>query len=219
MTTALAHYGRILRAGWRWVLWGVLIALLVATTVLVVRPPLFRSEAVVFIRTPGDTSRVLDGGAMYGALRAETFAILATRSELSARVIADLGLKMTPEELSSRIHAKPRGGTSLIYLTVDASSPSDAQRIAGVVLTEWQASVRDLEAVPGSLVPRAELSVVDSPSRDVDLVVWGVPLTRALLGVALFGAVFGALGVVLRSMFGESGRHRRITGQRNEDRG
>lgn len=214
MTTLVAKYGQLLRAQWRWVVWGVLIALLLATTVLVIRPPLYRSEAVVFIRTPGDTSRVSDGGAVYGVLRADTFATIATRTELSRRVISDLGLDMTPDELSSRIHAKPRGGTSLIYLTVDGSSPVDAQRIATVVLTEWQSAVTELESVPGILVPRAELSVVDPPDRSVRIVVWGVPLTRALLGVVLFGAAFGALGAVLRTMFGAGGRH-----QRNEGRG
>lgn len=213
MTTSLAQYGRLMRANWRWVVWGVLIALLLATTVLVIRPPLYRSEAVVFIRTPGDTSRVSDGGAVYGLIRADTFATIATRTELSRRVIADLGLAMTPNELSSRIHAKPRSGTSLIYLTVDGSSPVDAQRIATVVLTEWQSAVAELESVPGILVPRAELSVVDPPDRSVRIVVWGVPLTRALLGVVLFGAAFGALGAVLRTMFGAAGRH-----QRNEGR-
>ncbi len=205
MSTAIVHYGRILRAKWRWLVWGVLVALLTATAVLIIQPPLYRSEALVFVRTPGDTSRVSDGGALYASLRSETFAIMAMRPDLSQRVISDLGLDLTPKQLASRIHARTRGGTSLIFLTVDASSPADAQRIAMVVISEWQSAVRDLESVPGISVPRAELAVVDPPDRAVRTVVWGMPIARALVGVILFGAAFGALGAVLQSIFPRAG--------------
>jgi hypothetical protein len=54
--------------------------------------------------------------------------------------------------------------------------------------------------VPGALVPRAELVVVDPPSRPVRILAWGVPIWLVLPGVALIGLVLGALAVVLRSL-------------------
>lgn len=204
MTTVLVQYGRILRARWRWLVWGVLIALAAATTAMVISPPGYRSDALVFIRTPGDTSRVADGGALYASVRADTYAAMATRGDVSRRVVSDLGLKMSPGDLSQRIRAKAHPGTVLISLSVDGSSPAEAQRLATVVLSEWQATVRSIESVPGDLVPRAELVVVDPPDRAWRIVAWGAPLDRALLGVIVLGAVLGALGAVLREVFGRS---------------
>lgn len=204
MTTALVQYGRILRARWRWIVWGILVALAAVTIAMIISPPQYRSDSLVFIRTPGDTSRVADGGALYASVRADTYAAMATRGDISRRVIADMGLDMTPGELSGRIHAKTHPGTALISLGVDGPSPAQAQRIATVVLTEWQASVLAVEAVPGGVVPRAELVVVDPPDRAMRLMAWGAPLGRALLAVTVLGAVLGALGAVLREIFGTS---------------
>jgi capsular polysaccharide biosynthesis protein len=182
--------------------WGILIALTAVTTVMLISPPLYRSDALVFIRTPGDTSRVADGGALYASVRADTYAAMVTRGDLSRRVVSDLGLDITAGELSKRIHAKAYPGTALISLAVDGASPADAQRIANVVLSEWQASVLAVESVPGGVVPRAELAVIDSPDRSVRLVVWGVPFDRALIAVIVLGAVLGATCAVLREIFG-----------------
>jgi capsular polysaccharide biosynthesis protein len=202
MTTALAQYGRILSARWRWIVWGILITLAAATTAMLISPPLYRSDALVFIRTPGDTSRVADGGALYASVRADTYAAMATQDDLSRRVVSDLGLAMSAGQLSKRIHAKAYPGAALISLTVDGSSPADAQRIGNVVLSEWQASVLAVESVPGGVVPRAELVVVDRPDRAVRIVLWGVPFDRALLALIVLGAVLGATAAVLREIFG-----------------
>lgn len=202
MTTVLAQYGRILRARWRWIVWGVLIALAATTTAMAISPPTYRSDALVFIRTPGDTSRVSDGGALYASVRADTYAAMATRGDISRRVVSDLGLDMSPGQLSNRIYAKAHPGTVLISLSVDGSSPAQAQQIATVVLTEWQATVRSIESVPGGVVPRAELAIVDPPDRALRIVAWGAPLDRALLGVIVLGAVLGAFAAVLREIFG-----------------
>jgi capsular polysaccharide biosynthesis protein len=202
MSEALGQYGRILRARWRWIVWGILIALAAATTAMLISSPLYRSDALVFIRTPGDTSRVADGGALYASVRADTYAAMVTRGDLARRVVADLGLDISPGTLSKQIHAKAYPGAALISLTVDGSSPADAQRIANVVISEWQASVLAVESVPGGVVPRAELVVVDPPDRAVRIVVWGIPFDRALLAVIVLGAVLGATAAVFRELFG-----------------
>jgi capsular polysaccharide biosynthesis protein len=200
VTTTLAEYGRLLWSRWRWLMWGVLLALAAATAVLILSPPLYRSEATVFVRTPGDVSRVQDGGDSYAQARAGTYSALAESTSLAARVIADLGLDLKPETLSGRVQAIHDGGTALMNVAVSAPSGAEAQRTATVLLNELSTTVRSLESVPGALVPRAELVVVDPPSRPVRILAWGVPIWLVLPGVALLGLVLGAVGAVVRSL-------------------
>ena len=122
MSTAVADYAGVLRARRRWIVWGLLLTLGATTVFLLLRPPLYRSEATVLVRTPGDVSRVLDGGDSYAQARAKTYAALAGSADLAARVIADGGLDLTPEVLSRRITAHPRLGTALIDIAVSAPS-------------------------------------------------------------------------------------------------
>lgn len=205
MSSATVHaYGRILRARWRWVGWGVALAAVAAALVLILWPPLYRSQATVFVRTPGDISQSQDGGDQYAQVRAETYAALARSTSLSARVIADLGLNLSPEKLSSRVNARRVARTALFTLTVGAPTAEEARRTTAVLLTELAAEVDALEAVPGSLVPRAQLVVVDPPGRPHRVVAWGAPLYLVVIGTLLAGAALGACGAVLREILSTS---------------
>jgi capsular polysaccharide biosynthesis protein len=180
--------------------WGILLALATVTVVVLVDRPMYRSEATVFVRTPGDVSRVVDGGDTYARSRADTYAAIANSTSLSARVIKDLDLGLEPEVLSQRIDATSPPGTALVVVAVTAPSAAEAQRTATVFLSEYGAMVRQLESVPGSLVPRAELVVVDPPGRATRIVASGLPLWAVLLGAGLIGLLAGTTAAVLRAI-------------------
>lgn len=201
MNGALTSYVRVIRDRWRWLLWGVLIALAVTTIGLFLQPKTYRSDSTVFVRTPGDVSQVVDGGDWYAQGRAKTYAALANSPSVSRRVIADLGLHEEAGELAARIKGSNPPGTALIDISVSAPSAAEAQQIATVFLSEYSATVRELESVPGSLVPRAELIVVDPPAPGTREVAWGLPISLVLLGVTLIGLVLGATAAVIRSIF------------------
>jgi capsular polysaccharide biosynthesis protein len=181
-------------------MWGILLALAATTVLLVLQPATYRSTATVFVRTPGDVSRVLDGGDSYAQARAETYSELASSTSVTSRVVADLGLDLTAEGLSRRIDANHQGGTALMNVAVNSPSAEEAQRTLTVLLNELSVTVRSLESVPGALVPRADLVVVDPPSLPVRILAWGFPIGIVLPGVALIGLVLGAVGAVLRSL-------------------
>lgn len=206
MSAALTAYLRILRAGWRWMLWGVLLALAAATVMLVLQPPMYQSHATVFVRTPGDVSRVVDGGDTYARERAATYAQLAKSTTLADRVIADLNLDVDPATLSARITGKNPPGTALIALSVGARSGTQAHQLATVFLSEYAEMVRSLESVPGLLVPRAELVVVDLPGLPTRMVSWGLPLLVVLSGAVLIGLVSGAGAAVIRAVLAGTAR-------------
>ena len=114
MSTPLAQYGAVLLSQWRWIMWGILLAFVATTVFLILWPPLYRAEATVFVRTPGDVSRVQDGGDSYAQGRAGTYAALVKSTSVSSRVVADLGQDLSPEVLSQRIQATHPRGTALI---------------------------------------------------------------------------------------------------------
>src|SRR3984893_2243581 len=221
MNTAVMDYARTLRARWRWIVWGMLFALVATTVFLVFWPPLYRSEATIFVRTPGDVSRVRDGGSTYAAARANTYAALARSTSVAARVITDLGLDLDPETLSSRINAVNPAGTALIDISVRAPSATEAQRTATALIAEYAGTVRALESVPGSLVPRAELVVVDPPGPAARVSLWDASIPAVLLCAALLGLVLGLVAAVMGSIFSSSARDRRdaspITGPPDAD--
>jgi capsular polysaccharide biosynthesis protein len=205
MNGIFAQYGALLVSRWRWIVLGILLTLAATTAVLVVKPPLYRSEAMVFVRTPGDISQTPDGGAAYAQAHADTYTALANSTALSSRVIADLGLDLSPEVMSQRIQATHPRGTAIIRISVGAPSAVEAERTASVLLDEYASTVRTLESVPGSLVPRAELVVVDPPGRAVRVVAPGVAVYIVLLGATLIGLVLGSLAAVLWSIFKHPG--------------
>jgi capsular polysaccharide biosynthesis protein len=185
------------------------LSLAVTTVVLILQPPMYRSEATVFVRTPGDVSQVQDGGDSYAQGRAKTYAALANSTSVSSRVIADLGLDLKPEMLSRRIQSTHRPNTAVFEIDVSAPSAAEAQRTATVLLSEYATTVRTLESVPGSLVPRAELVVVDPPGRPARILAWGVPIPVVVIAATLIGLILGSLAAVLRAISRPSphGRH------------
>ncbi|MDH6196216.1 capsular polysaccharide biosynthesis protein [Mycobacterium frederiksbergense] len=204
MNAALAAYFRVLRDRWRWLVWGALLAIGATTVLLILRPPMYHSDATVFVRTPGDVSREADGGDSYAQGRAVTYAALAGSKDVATRVITDLGLDEQPAALSGRIKATHPPGTALIDISVSAPSAAEAQRTATAFLSEYAAMVHTLESVPGSLVPRAELVIVDPPGQPTRLIAWGAPVPAVLLGAALIGLVSGATAAVVRSALDKS---------------
>lgn len=206
---ALSAYGRIIRARWRWVAWAVMLAAAALTAMLVAWPPQYRTQATVFVQTPGDVSQVIDGGDLYAQARAETYAALARSTGIGSRVIADLGLSTTPERFASRVHARHIGKTALFQVSVDAPTPQQARRSAEVLLAELSAQVDSLEAVPGDLIPRAQLVVVDQPGSPRRILVGGIPLYGVVIAVLLVAAALGATAAVIREV---------VTGPHEPDR-
>ncbi|MEV6768611.1 cell shape-determining protein [Nocardia sp. NPDC051030] len=201
MNPTLSQYGAVLRRRWRWIVWGVLGTLAATTVFLLVWPPVYRSDATVFIRTPGDVSRVIDGGDSYAKARGRTYAALATSPDLAAVVVGDLALAADPDRFADRISASSRTGTVLIDVSITGPTAEETTRTAETFLKDYAALVRTLETIPGSPVPRAELVVVTGPGRPEREVAWGAPIYAVLTGAVLTGFLFGAGAAVARRLF------------------
>lgn len=216
MNATMRAYARVLRERWRVVAACGLVTVAAAVALLLLTPSLYRCGFTVFVRTPGDVSRVVDGGDSFAQHRARTYTELARSPDLAGRVVNNLGTGTDPAEFAGHVTATVRPGTTLIDVAVAASSPDEAQRAASAFVTEFSTMVTSLESVPGSMLPRAELVVVDPPGTPTRVTAWGVPAWALLLGALAGGALLGAVVAVLRSIFDRSVRDprdaARITG-------
>lgn len=199
MNATLQRYRRILEAKWRWVAWGVIGAIAIMAVLLILLPPTYRTTATVFIRTPGDVSQSMDGGDLYAQSRAETYAALASSTGVASRVVADMGLNLSAEKLARRVQAHHIGRTTMFQVKVSAPSADEARRTTDVLLNELSVDATALETVPGGLLPRAELVVVDPPSPPTRVLALRAPLYLVVITAIVAGAFLGALAAVIRS--------------------
>jgi Mrp family chromosome partitioning ATPase/capsular polysaccharide biosynthesis protein len=205
MSETLRSYLVVLRRWWRIVAAVPLIFLTAAAIYLVQKPAEYQSTAVLFVSTPRDDSQTSYRGDAYSKERMASYTVLSQSPEIAQRVINDVGLKTDPATLVAGTKLAPIPETVLLALTTTSESPQQAQAVGVAYVEELRRSIAALEAVPGALIPRAELITVQPPTfSDAP---GGYPAWK-ILGVAGgLGLVLGALAAVTISLL--DGRVRR----------
>jgi capsular exopolysaccharide synthesis family protein len=153
-----------LRATWWLPLLGILAGGGVAVGVSLLQTPLYTSSTQLFVSTTAatSTSDVLSG-SQFSQQRVTSYAQLLTGEQLAGRVIDRLGLTMTPKRLAQEIGATAVPDTVLIDVTVTDPSPSQAQRIAEAVGSEFGAMSAQLERVNANGVSPVKVTVTQAP--------------------------------------------------------
>ncbi|MFC7504765.1 polysaccharide biosynthesis tyrosine autokinase [Nocardioides sp. GCM10030258] len=182
----------VLRRRWISVAALVLVALAASSAITFTRTPAYESRAQVFLTVDVRDTTDAYAASLFASGRASAYADLASSTELASRVIDQLGLDLTSEQLASRIKAEVVESTSLIELRVKDTDPQRAQLIAEVVTNEFTKYVEDLEAPTEGSASQIRVRVTDeatlnrsqvSPDVLLNLVVAG--LIGLLVGVAL----------------------------------
>ncbi|GAB3855602.1 polysaccharide biosynthesis tyrosine autokinase [Nocardioides maradonensis] len=183
----------VMRRRWVSVVVVLVVALLAAGGVSALITPKYQSTSEVFLQV--DVSNITDAYAasLFAQNRASAYADLAQSTELAQRVINQLNLDMTPEELAGDISAKVVESTSLITLTITDTNARDAQKIADTTTDLFTKYIAELETPTGSsggsqITARVTNKATYDPSPvspkiALNLVVAG--LVGLLLGVAL----------------------------------
>jgi capsular exopolysaccharide synthesis family protein len=126
----LKHYLSIL---WRRA-WLLMLAPLLAGTVSMLMSremqPVYRASATLLVSQAGGTS-LLDYSSLLTSERvAKTYAELLTKRPLLERVISDLQLDLTPNQLAGKLNVAQPSDTQLLELRVEDSNPQLAVAIA-----------------------------------------------------------------------------------------
>jgi capsular exopolysaccharide synthesis family protein len=178
--------------------------------------PVYEARTQLFVATrTGEDTAQLNQGQSFSQARVQSYAAIVTTRQVTVPVVRQLGLRITPEELASRITAKAPVNTVLIDITVQDTGPRRAARIANAVARRFSAVVETLEA-PGNVTgagPAGQSGTGDgtgsaAPVSPVSLGVTqeavapaGPVSPRPLLNLAagvLAGLLLGAGAVALR---------------------
>jgi capsular polysaccharide biosynthesis protein len=134
-------------------------------------------------------------GGLASQQRVTSYSHVAGGVTVAERVIADLSLRTTPEELQSRISVTFPPASSLLDIAVTDSSPEGAQILADKVAAHFRKLVGEIETTTVGAAPAAEATVID-PAR---LPEPNSPPVLRLLAIGLFGGIaLGCLAAFVR---------------------
>ncbi|WP_198597838.1 polysaccharide biosynthesis tyrosine autokinase [Blastococcus atacamensis] len=192
-----------LRTYWWLPLLGALLGLVVGATVSATATPLYSAQTQLFVlTTDATTTTAAFQGSQFSQQRVTSYARLLRGEEVANRVIDDLGLDMTPQELAAEITAVAPADTVLIDVSVTDPSPELAQRIADSVGVQFKEFVEELETPSGAAVAPVKVTVTDA--AELPEAPSSPNTVRNLaLGVVL-GLVLGAFAVLLRGYLDRS---------------
>jgi capsular exopolysaccharide synthesis family protein len=192
-----------LRATWWMSVAAGVLGGLVGLGLSLLQTPLYTSSSQLFVATTESTSPsdALQGGQL-SQQRVASSAQLLTGERLAGRVIEQLGLDLTPAQLSRQIEATGVTDTVLIDVAVTDPSPARAQQIANAVDGQFIAMVTELET--SAATGRSPISVtVSDPAHVPDAP--SSPHTKRNVALGLFaGALIGSATGIARKRFDKS---------------
>lgn len=158
----VAQFLRALRAHWLLVLILVTFGGALAGTYSWLQTPLYRTTAQLFISISGggDTGAAdLNQGGTFAERRVRSYTNMVDSPDVTAKVINDLALPYTTEELARNVTASSPLNTVLLNITVIDPSPERARDIANAIAVEFTHYITDLETPTGDLVSPVKATV------------------------------------------------------------
>ena len=158
----LRGYLRLLRRRWRIVAAAVSFGLVAGITLILLSPTTYQAEARVFVslrESAGNSSGAYQGN-LFSQDRVKSYAEILTLPAVTAPVIAQTRVAMTPEELGRRITATVPAGTVVLRIAVSDPSAVRSRDLTNAVAAQFGRVVTQLETPPGSRTSPVSVSVV-----------------------------------------------------------
>lgn len=167
---------------------GTVLGISVGLILSAVTPKAFTATTTFFLASPAsaDSSGAYNGD-LFSQQRSATYSQLVGTHDLALKVIDDLGLTMTPDELTSKINAAQVPKTVLLALTVTDSSAQRAANIARTYGDNFPQYVARLETPVGSNEPVSAVTVIQKAEVPTSPTSPNTPLNGA---VGLAGGAF-----------------------------
>ncbi|RRQ25852.1 polysaccharide biosynthesis tyrosine autokinase [Rhodococcus sp. Eu-32] len=203
----IREYGRILRAGWWIVAVATVLGIVGGLVYSFVSAPQYQACARLFVTTEGGSSV---GEAyqnnLFSQERVNSYAGLATSTQVAQRAVDQLQLPMTANELRDRLTATPLEKTVLLDLCATDSDPVVARALTNAVAGQLTQVVQELETSQRGGNPAAGATIVDQ--ADVPSSPSGTGLVTLLVLGAVAGFVVGVLAALARGLMDRSIRDR-----------
>ena len=193
----LTDYTACLLRRWRLVVAGLLLGTVAGAAAGLAAVPQFTSSTQLFVSSGAGATDVASAveATAFSTGRVASYAQLLVSRELATRVVDELGLPMTPGQLTDRIQADVVPGTVVLDVSVTDPAPIRAQRTAEAVIQQFGTMLGELESNGSTGVP-ITVSIIAAPDLPSTPSSVGWP---ALAGAGLvLGLLLGALAAVLR---------------------
>jgi capsular exopolysaccharide synthesis family protein len=162
-----------------------------------VTPKSYTATTTLFLGSPASVdSAGAYSGDLFSQQRATTYSNLVASRDLAVKVIDDLGLSMTPEELSTEVTASQVPKTVLVDLSVTDTSATRAADIANAYASAFVSYVARLETPVGAATPTSVVTVIQNAEAPTSPTAPNMPLNVAL--GAVVGLVIGLLASWLK---------------------
>ncbi|MDK3257140.1 polysaccharide biosynthesis tyrosine autokinase [Blastococcus capsensis] len=184
----LKDVAQALRAGWWLVVAAVLVGVATGGALTWSATPMYASTTKLFVSTSTttDTSSAYQGN-LFSQQRVASYAELLSGVQLAARVIEELQLDMTPDELAAKVSATAVPETVILTVTVTDTSALRAQDIAASLGRQFAAQVTELETPAGSDASTVKVATVQPAALDE------TPVSPDAVRNVALGAVLGIL--------------------------
>ncbi|GAB3196432.1 polysaccharide biosynthesis tyrosine autokinase [Geodermatophilus arenarius] len=176
---------------------------LAALGVSLLQKPTYTSTTQLFVSSTdlASASEVLQG-SQFSQQRVASYASLITGQQLATRVVEQLGLPMSPEQLAAEVTATPVTDTVLIDVTVTDPSPQRAQQIADSIGAQFSSLVQELETTDPDAPSPVKVTVTQRPQVPT-APTSPKPVRNVALGLVV-GLALGAGGAIARARLDRS---------------
>jgi receptor protein-tyrosine kinase len=194
---ALSDLYGVLRRRWLTMVALTLAALAVAAAYASTVPTTYTASTRLYVAMATGTS-VNDSyqGGLAAQQRIASYSYVAEGPTVARRVIDDLGLRTSPQELQQRVTVTFPPATTLLEISVTDSSADGARALADGVAAQVRAVVDEMETTVAGAAPAARLNVLDpatTPTAPTS------PDVQRIMAVGLFGGLaLGGLFALVR---------------------
>ena len=184
---------RIAQRRWLTIVVFFLLALIAAGTITYLMTPQYESKSQVYISTQSQEDAV--NYNVIAIQRTQSYAQLADSRDMMQRVIAQMKLDMTPNQLADKVSSSVVELTTIVELTVKDEDPAVAQEICKAVAAELTAFLPEVETLSGAKSPIK--ATIVSPASYNGSQVSPKPVLNMIIG-AVLGLVIGAAMALIR---------------------
>lgn len=198
----LRDYLRILHKNWIIILICTLAGVAAGAGASLLMTPKYEATAELYVSvrsSDGAVAQDIAQGTTFARQAVQSYATIVNKDIVTSRVIEDLGLEVTPAELSQKISAANQLNTVIIEVSVEDEDPQMAATLANSVAANFiEVIVDELEKPEGGAPSLVKIEPIQSAAVPSQPVSPRVPINVAIGAFA--GLLLGVAVAVIRQL-------------------
>ncbi|WP_454861535.1 YveK family protein [Peribacillus frigoritolerans] len=166
-TISIKDVFQTLKKRWKLIMLLTLIAALISGTIsYFLLTPVYQSSTQILVNQKQSKNQLDSIQIRSNIDMINTYSVIIKSPAILEKVIDDLKLQQSVDQLSQKIIINSQENTQVFYLTVQDSDPSKAVEIANAVSTTFQKEIKDIMNVDNvSILAKAEIKENPAPVK------------------------------------------------------